>query len=244
MLNSKEEIKFLKGPQSRLADLWFVIKIMIEFIKGFRKLHFVGPCITIFGSARFKEDNPFYQSARSVSSKIAQLGFTIMTGGGGGIMEAANRGAKEVGGRSVGCNIELPFEQVPNAYLDRSVDIQYFFVRKVMLLKYSYGFVVYPGGFGTLDELFESLTLIQTQKIDKFPVAIYGKGFHKELLEHINTMVSNGTISPDDRHLYLISEDEQEIVDHIEKYSIHPFGLKYRHKPMWVLWESNINNEK
>lgn len=237
MIQSKEEIKFLEGPQSRLNDLWFVIKVVWQFVKGFRTLHFVGPCITIFGSARFSDTDPYYQAAKTLSAKIARLGFTIMTGGGPGIMEAANRGAREVGGRSVGCNIELPFEQMPNPYLDATVDIRYFFVRKVLLLKYSYGFVVFPGGFGTLDELFESLTLIQTKKIDKFPVAIYSKGFHELLLEHFEVMCRKGTIDAGDKHLYLISDEEDEILAHIKAHAIEPFGLSTKRTSWWILGE-------
>ena len=145
------EIKFLEGPQSRWQDFRYLIKVMMDYIRGFRALHFVGPCITIFGSARFKEDHEYYQLARKVASEVALLGFTVMTGGGPGIMEAANRGAKEVGGRSVGCNIVLPVEQKPNPYLDRWVNLNYFMVRKSLLIKYSYGFIVMPGCFGTLD---------------------------------------------------------------------------------------------
>lgn len=236
----KEEIKFLDGPQSRLRDFWFVIKVVFQFLRGFRVLHFVGPCITFFGSARFNEQHDYYQAARSLAGKVAKLGFTIMTGGGPGIMEASNRGAKDVGGRSVGCNIELPFEQVPNPYLDANVNIGYFFVRKVLLLKYSYGFVVFPGGFGTLDELFESLTLIQTGKIEKFPVAIYSKGFHQELMEYIEVMYLKGTISEHDKHLYLISDNESEIVEHIRRHTIKPFGLQFEQKAWWLLGEHRI----
>jgi len=165
MTVDQREIQFLEGRQSRLREFYFTLKVMWEFIKGFRTLHFVGPCITIFGSARLKDGTPEYKQTCEIAGKIAKHGFTIMTGGGPGIMEAANRGAKEVGGRSVGVNIELPFEQNPNPYMDRSVDIRYFFVRKVLLLKYSYGFVIMPGGFGTLDEFFETITLIQTQDL-------------------------------------------------------------------------------
>jgi uncharacterized protein (TIGR00730 family) len=240
----KDEIKFLDGPQSRLRDIWFVIKVIFQFIKGFRTLHFVGPCITVFGSARFNQEHEYYKAARSLSGKVAKLGFTIMTGGGPGIMEAANRGAKDVGGRSVGCNIELPFEQVPNPYLDATVDIGYFFVRKVLLLKYSYGFVVLPGGFGTLDELFESLTLIQTGKIAKFPIAIYSKGFHQELTDYIEHMYKTGTISDHDKHLYLVSDDENEIVEHIKHNTIVPFGLKFEQKAWWLLGEHRIFKRK
>ena len=153
-MEPKKEIQFLEGPQSRWKDFKYTVSVLFEFIKGFRALHFVGPCVTIFGSARFKEDHKYYEQARSLGAEIAQLGFTIMTGGGPGLMEAANRGAKDVGGRSVGCNIVLPIEQHPNSYLDRWVNIKYFFIRKTLLIKYSYAFVVMPGGFGTLDEFY------------------------------------------------------------------------------------------
>src|SRR3954469_10676629 len=155
-----KEIQFLEGPQSRWKDFKYTVSVLLEFIRGFRTLHFVGPCVTIFGSARFKEDHEYYKQTRALAAEIAQLGFTIMTGGGPGIMEAANRGAKDVGGRSVGCNIVLPIEQHHNKYLDKWVDIKYFFVRKVLLVKYSYAFVVMPGGFGTLDEFYEAITLV------------------------------------------------------------------------------------
>ena len=150
------EIKFLEGPQSRWEEFKFTIKVLIEFIRGFRALHFVGPCVTVFGSARFDENHEYYKLSRKVSGEIAKLGFTIMTGGGPGIMEAANRGAKDVGGKSVGCNILLPKEQHPNPYLDKWVSIRYFFVRKTLLIKYSFAFIVFPGGYGTLDEYFEA----------------------------------------------------------------------------------------
>jgi len=237
MSNPKEEIQFLDGPQSRLSDFLFIVSVLFEFIKGFRVLHFVGPCITIFGSARFTEDHPNYKAAQSISGKIAKLGFTIMTGGGPGIMEAANRGARDVGGKSVGCNIELPFEQLPNKYLDKNVDIKYFFVRKVLLLKYSYGFVVMPGGFGTIDELFEALTLIQTGKIRRFPIVIYSTEFHKELLEHIDLLCEKGTISQEDKLLYLVTDNEDAVVEHIRNFSIVPFGLTQKQKPIWLFGE-------
>ena len=184
------EIRFLEGPQSRWKEFKFSLNVLYEFIKGFRKLHFVGPCVTVFGSARFKEDHPYYIQARKLSGEIAKLGFTIMTGGGPGIMEAANRGAKDVGGRSVGCNIVLPFEQHENPYLDRSVEIRYFFVRKTLLIKYSYAFVVLPGGFGTLDEYFEALTLIQTSMLNEFPMIVFDKEYHKELIAHIDLRIN------------------------------------------------------
>lgn len=233
---NSEEIKFLAGPQSRLKDFFFTIKVVLEFVKGFRVLHFVGPCITIFGSARFKEDHPYYVQTRELAGKIARTGFTIMTGGGPGAMEAANRGAKDVGGRSVGCNIVLPFEQSPNPYLDRFTNIKYFFVRKVLLLKYSYGLVAVPGGFGTLDELFEVLTLIQTTMIKKYPVVIFGKEYHKNLIAYMDTMIEEGTISEEDKHLFLLTDDVDEAVEFIVTNTIEPFGLKPITKEKW-LWE-------
>ena len=168
---------------------------MRDFLRGFRVLHFVGPCVTVFGSARIKSDSPYYELARKMGAAVAQLGFTVMTGGGPGIMEAANRGAKEIGGRSVGCNIELPREQHPNAYLDRSVTLRYFFVRKTLLVKYSYAFVIMPGGAGTLDEMFEAITLIQTGKIRSFPVVIMGTDYWHELIPFIDKMVKAGMIA-------------------------------------------------
>src|ERR1700712_357738 len=174
----KEHI-YLEGPKSRGYELGFAWKVFRQFLMGFRCLHFVGPCVTVFGSARFKEDHVYYKQARALSAEIAKLGFTIMTGGGPGIMEAANRGAKDVGGKSVGCNIILPREQHRNPYLDKWVDIKYFFLRKALLIKYSYAFIVMPGGFGTLDEFYEALTLVQTNKIKMFPIIIFDKSFYK-----------------------------------------------------------------
>ena len=157
-----EERFFLSGPGKRVSELVRAGRIFTEFLRGFRRLHFVGPCVTVFGSARFPEDHVYYRLAREVGAQLAHAGFTVMTGGGPGVMEAANRGAQEAGGRSIGCNIELPCEQEPNPYLDEWVEFDHFFVRKVMLVKYSYAFVVMPGGFGTMDEIFETLTLVQT----------------------------------------------------------------------------------
>src|SRR5579884_2407099 len=165
---SRREIKFLSGPQPRGFELRLAVEIFFEFLRGFRALHFVGPCVTVFGSARFNEGHPYYALAREAGSLLAQSGFTVMTGGGPGIMEAANRGAKDAGGFSIGCNIELSHEQKPNPYLDRWITFRHFYVRKLMLVKYSYAFIVMPGGFGTLDEVFETATLIQTQKILNF----------------------------------------------------------------------------
>jgi uncharacterized protein (TIGR00730 family) len=224
MTNS--EIKFLEGPQSKWKDFKFTVKVLLEFIKGFRTLHFVGPCVTIFGSARFKEDHPYYKQTQTIAGEIARLGFTILTGGGPGIMEAANRGARDVGGRSVGCNIVLPHEQHHNPYLDKWVNIKYFFVRKILLVKYSYAFVVMPGGFGTLDEYFEALTLVQTKMIREFPIIIFDTKFHKDLLEHIEVMKERGTVSPEDLKLCLFTDSVEEAVKHLQENSINKFGLK------------------
>ena len=241
---SKKDIKFLDGPQSRWYDFKYTISVLLEFIKGFRGLHFVGPCVTVFGSARFKEDHPFYQQTRELSARIAELGFTIMTGGGPGIMEAANRGAKDVGGRSVGCNILLPVEQSPNPYLDKWVDIKFFFVRKVLLVKYSYAFVVMPGGFGTMDEFFEAVTLVQTKKINGFPIIIFDKKFHEHLLQHNQRMLEEGTISANDPSLYLVTDSIDEAITYIKEKSIMGFGLKPEKpmQPYWGFFERGFNN--
>ena len=223
---TKSEIKFLEGPQKRWEEFKFSFKVLFEFIKGFRALHFVGPCVTIFGSARFKDGHPYYEMTEQLSGRIAQLGFTIMTGGGPGIMEAANKGAKEVGGRSVGCNIVLPMEQDHNPYLDKWVNIKYFFVRKTLLIKYSYAFVVMPGGFGTMDEYFEALTLIQTRMISEFPIVIFDREFHKDLIAHIDRLKAEGTISAGDENLFLVTDSVDEAVDYIQKNSIAKFNLQ------------------
>lgn len=238
----KTEIRFLEGPHSRWEEFKFVIKVCWEFIRGFRTLHFVGPCVTVFGSARFGEDHPYYKLTRELSGEIAKLGYSIMTGGGPGIMEAANRGAKDVGGRSVGVNIILPFEQKPNPYLDKWLDFNYFFVRKTLLIKYSYVFVIMPGGFGTLDELFEAMTLIQTGKIQDFPVIIFCKDYHKDLLEHIERMKERKTISADDMDLFLVTDDINEAITLIRN-SIDKFGLKHERAPRRRRWlfEKNGN---
>lgn len=237
---STQEIKFLEGPRSRWNDLKFVLKVLAEFIRGFRALHFIGPCVTIFGSARFKEDHPYYGLTRKFAAEAAKLGFTILTGGGPGLMEAANRGAKDVNGRSVGCNIILPMEQQPNPYLDLWVNMHYFFVRKTLLIKYSYAFVIVPGGFGTLDELFEAMTLIQTKKIKDFPIIILGKEYHEELLEHIEKMKVQKTISNEDLDLFLVTDSIEEGIEHIRN-CIRKFGLSHEaKKPSWILGERKI----
>lgn len=221
----KSEIKFLQGPQSRWEELRFTVKTFIEFIRGFRSLHFIGPCVTFFGSARFDENHEYYQMTRKAAGEVAKLGFTILTGGGQGLMEAANRGAKDVGGKSVGCNIVLPREQKPNAYLDKWVNIRYFFVRKTLLIKYSFAFIVVPGGFGTLDEFFEALTLTQTKKINQFPIIVFDRAYHKELLEHIELMKNKKTISNEDLSLILVTDSIEEALRFIKDQSIVRYGL-------------------
>lgn len=228
---------FLEGPKSRSSELMMLFRIIAEFIRGFRHLHFVGPCVTVFGSARFKEDHPYYQLAREVGGALANLGFTVMTGGGPGIMEAANRGAKDAGGYSVGCNITLPHEQAASPYLDKMVEFRYFFIRKVMLVKYSYAFVVLPGGVGTMDELFEALTLIQTRKIKNFPIVVMGKDYYDEMYDFLEEMVRQKTISPEDLNLLMLTDSVEEAMAHIEKHSVQKFELKRVPKPMKVLGE-------
>jgi uncharacterized protein (TIGR00730 family) len=226
-----EERVFLEGPHSRLRELWFLIRVTWGFLYGFRVLHFVGPMVTVFGSARTGEDNPKYQTAREVGSGLAGMGFAVMTGGGPGIMEAANRGAKEAGGRSIGCNIRLPFEQEPNPYLDVMLTFNYFFVRKVMLLKYSYAFVVMPGGAGTMDELFEVITLIQTKKIFNFPVILIGKDYFFELMDFLELMVKEGTISPEDLDLFMVMDSVEEAMDYIKVNIVDKYDLKLKKVP-------------
>lgn len=223
---SKEELVLLEGPKPRLKETLLAFKVFIEFVRGFRVLHFIGPCVTVFGSARFAEDHPHYKLAREVGGGLARLGFTVMTGGGPGIMEAANRGAKEAGGISIGCNIELPHEQYPNRWLDRWVNIRYFFVRKVLLIKYSYGLVVMPGGFGTLDEFAEVLTLIQTKKIENFPMVLMGTKYWEKFLVFVDEMIREKTIDPDDKNLFFITDSVDEAMKYLHEHSIKRYGLK------------------
>jgi len=235
-----EITQFLQGPQTRGFELRRAIGIFFEFLKGFRQLHFVGPCVTVFGSARFAEEHASYVLAREIGQRLAQAGFTVMTGGGPGIMEAANRGAKEAGGYSVGCNIELPQEQKPNPYLDRFVSFRHFFVRKVMLVKYSYAFIAMPGGFGTLDEIFETATLIQTHKIKDFPLIIVGKEYWQQLLHFLHgRLVDAKTIDPIDVERIFVTDSAEEAVQVARDAAVRQFGLKYvpKVKRRWFLGE-------
>jgi len=210
------ERNFLRSGRERSDDLESAVRIFLEFLKGFEEIKLEQPCVTVFGSARFGEDHEHYQLAREVGSELAKAGFAVMTGGGPGIMEAANRGAKEAGGLSIGCNIQLPREQHPNPYMDRFIEFEHFFVRKVMLVKYSSAFVVLPGGFGTLDEAFEVMTLMQTDKLTDFPVIAMGGDYWSELAGFMgNTMLSEGTICEDDLSLVQQIENPRQAVEAI-----------------------------
>ncbi len=227
-----DETGFLEGPQERGWEIRRLLRIAKEFLRGFRALHFVGPCVTVFGSARFTEENGYYEKAREMGYELAQAGFTVMTGGGPGIMEAANRGAREAGGRSIGCNIELATEQFPNPYLDVVVTFRYFFVRKVMLVKYSYAFVAFPGGFGTLDEILETATLIQTGKISDFPIVLFGVEYWRPFIQYMrDTLVSAGTIDARDLEVFLLTDSVAEAMDHIRRIATGRFGLTYGARP-------------
>ena len=232
----------LEGPHTRRKDLGLVLNAARDFISGFRALHFVGPCVTVFGSARFNKGHEYYELGRRVGGALSDLGFTVMTGGGPGLMEAANRGAKEAGGRSVACNIKLPEESYTNKYLDQSVAVHYFFVRKVLLFKYSYAFVALPGGFGTMDELFEALTLVQTKKIRNFPIVLMGTDYWKRLFHLVQNMVDEGAIHPGEIETWLATDDLNEAVQHIRKYAIEEFGLHRPRKlrPSWLLREPRL----
>lgn len=233
----KQELKYLEGPQSRGFELRHAMRVLREYFGGLRALHFLGPCVTVFGSARLNEGHPAYEQARETGSLLAQAGFTVMTGGGPGIMEAANRGAKEAGGRSVGCNIILPHEQDPNRYLDRVVTFRYFFIRKVMLVKYSYGFIVLPGGLGTMDEIFEAQTLIQTGKIRAFPIVLLGKDFWDEFIGYMrNSLVEAKTIDQADLDRLFITDSPAEAVEYVRQIAVAKFDLRYRKQPRRKRW--------
>jgi uncharacterized protein (TIGR00730 family) len=225
----REKFKQKTWNEIKTNDSWAIFKIMAEFVEGFERLSKIGPCVTIFGSARTKEDHEYYILAENIAYNLTTHGYGIVTGGGPGIMEAGNRGAQRGKGTSVGLNIELPFEQHDNPYIDsdKSLDFDYFFVRKVMFIKYSQGFVVMPGGFGTMDELFEAITLIQTKKIGKFPIVLVGTKYWSGLMDWIkNTLVNEGAISLDDLNLISIVDTEDEVLEVIDtfykKYSLSP----------------------
>jgi uncharacterized protein (TIGR00730 family) len=213
---SRAEERLLSGRRAGRSELQSALQIFAEFVRGFRRLQGIGPCVTVFGSARFGEEHRYYQLAEEIGERIARAGYTVMTGGGPGVMEAANRGAKKGRGRSIGCNIKLPEEQHPNSYLDTFVEFDHFFVRKVMLVKYSHAFVVMPGGFGTLDEIFQTATLIQTGKMKSFPIVAVGTDYWEHLRTFIRqTMVQEATISPGDLDLVTLTDSPEETIERI-----------------------------
>ena len=235
-VDSAEDIRIRKAfvdkdwNEIKIADSWQIFKIMAEFVEGFDKMAKIGPCVSIFGSARTKADNPYYKIAEEIAAKLVRHGYGVITGGGPGIMEAGNKGAHSEGGKSVGLNIELPFEQFNNIYIDsdKIINFDYFFVRKVMFVKYAQGFVVLPGGFGTLDELFEAITLIQTRKIGRFPIVLVGRAYWSGLMQWVEDVMlkEENNISPEDLHLIEIVDDATEAVkvidDFYSKYLLSP----------------------
>ena len=216
-----QDEQLLESPQADAfthTDTWRVFRIMGEFVEGFDDLATVTRGVAIFGSARTPADNPYYAAAQETAALLAKAGYSVITGGGPGIMEAANRGAFEASGASIGCNIELPFEQAPNPYQKRALKFKYFFVRKTMFVKYSNAFVIFPGGFGTLDELFEALTLIQTRKIKNFPVILFGSEFWAGMLDWLeNTILKNKYIAANDRNLLYLTDSPAEIVEIVHR---------------------------
>ena len=225
----REKLKQKTWNEIKTNDSWAIFKIMAEFVDGYEKLSKIGPCVSIFGSARTKPEHKYYKLAEEVALKLTQSGYGVITGGGPGIMEAGNKGAAAGNGISVGLNIELPFEQHFNPWIDKdkNLEFDYFFVRKVMFVKYSQGFVIMPGGFGTLDELFEAITLVRTQKIGRFPVVLVGSKFWSGLIDWIkNTLLEEGNISPEDLNLFRIVDTADEAVEHFNK-----FYAKYKLKP-------------
>jgi len=225
----REKLQQKTWNEIKTNDSWAIFKIMSEFVDGYERLSKIGPCVSIFGSARTKPDHPYYKMAEETAYLLTQNGFGVITGGGPGIMEAGNKGANRGKGTSVGLNIDLPFEQHDNPWIDpgKSLDFDYFFVRKVMFVKYSQGFIVMPGGFGTMDELFEAITLIQTHKIGRFPIVLVGKKFWSGLLDWIqNTLLEEGNISPEDVKLFRVVDTAEEAVEHLNK-----FYAKYKLKP-------------
>lgn len=230
-------IRLLEGPQGRGFELRHALRVFTEYMRALRALHFVGPCVTVFGSARIGEGHPYYQLGQEAGANLARAGFTVMTGGGPGLMEAANRGAKTAGGRTVGCTIELEALEPPNAYLDHLVRFRYFFIRKVMLVKYSYGFVILPGGFGTLDEAFEVATLINTRKISDFPLVLLGSDFWRPWLDVMHdTVVRAGALNGDELDCFTVSDSPAEAADLIRDAAMRKFGLAYARRPKRRRW--------
>ena len=224
LLEGTVEVLLEKGPLASIAhDSWRLFRIMGEFVEGFEEMGKLGPCVSFFGSARVTDDDPMYWACVDTARRMGEAGFGVITGGGPGMMEAANRGARMAGAMSVGCNIELPFEQRTNEYVDLSINFRYFFVRKTMFVKYAQAFVIFPGGFGTLDELFEALTLVQTGKVRDFPIILFGSDYWNGLMEWIEgPMAMSGKISPEDLRLLLITDSPDEAVAHVkENYEKH-----------------------
>ncbi len=234
----EEDRRLLEGPRSRWAEFKTLLHIGWEFLSGFRELHFLGPSVTVFGSARFPPGHPYYELGRQVGAEVARLGFNVITGGGPGIMEAANRGAQEAGGHSIGCNIILPKEQSANNYIDRLISFDYFFIRKVMLVKYSQAFVILPGGFGTLDEAFEAATLVQTGKMQEFPIIFMGVDYWQPLFDFLrNTMEPAKTIDPDDIERFLLTDSIEELREGLLQTPFKLFAGKPRYRRRWWLGE-------
>jgi uncharacterized protein (TIGR00730 family) len=232
------QIEFLDGPNNRGKELWFSLRVWYQLIQGFRKLHFKGPCITIFGSARISKDHPYYATSELFGKEVSKMGFTVLTGGGPGLMEAANKGAYEAGGKSIGVNILLPKEQQLNLYLHDFINIKYFFVRKTLLVKYSYAFIIMPGGYGTMDEFFEIITLIQTGMVFNFPVILFGREFHAHLLNHIDYMQKEGMITNADVASLLVTDDIEEAMNHIKSFLKKNYAIKHIQRAWWILGES------
>ncbi|GBC89154.1 Cytokinin riboside 5'-monophosphate phosphoribohydrolase [bacterium HR13] len=236
-MNSKE-LRLIEELKIKQGDTWRVLKIMSEFVRGFDELSNVGPAVTFFGSSRLGEEDKYYKFAYRTAFRLGQMGFCIITGGGPGIMEAANRGAYDAGALSVGLNIEIPKEQVPNRYQNKSLQFDYFFVRKVMLIKYSFAYVIFPGGFGTLDELFEALTLIQTGKSHRFPVILFGSKYWGPLLDFMReVMVPHRTISQEDTKLLTLVDDPEAVISQVLSEVERQYAYLIEEEPMNPLVE-------
>jgi uncharacterized protein (TIGR00730 family) len=226
------EARHLAGPQSRSFEAWHALRIFAEYARGLRGLHFAGPCVTVFGSARILEDDPYYDLARQTGRLLSEAGFSVITGGGPGIMEAANRGARDAGGPSLGCNIRLAHEQAPNPYLDRVVNFDHFFIRKVMLVKYSYGFVAFPGGYGTFDEIFEAAELVQTGKLRDFPLVLFGSDFWGPIVDQLRSgLLARGLIEHLDLVRFVVTDSPEEAARHIQGVAMRKFGLRWEVAP-------------